>query len=382
MKLLISAGEASGDLLASLLATALKKADPKTEVWALGGQRLKAVSDHFIADLAGHGIMGWLEPITKLPYIFKLLADFKQLCKSERFDGFIPVDYYGLNIHFAKAAKLADIPVFYYVSPQVWASRSYRAKKLAKWTDKVLCLFPFETDFYADYGVAARFVGHPLAKTLGAYVTDVANDATRLIGLMPGSRPSEIVRHSDVLLRSWALIRAVNPQARAILFTRAQMRHLYPEEQRLMMMGITTCEGPAYAQRTRLSLCLTASGMSTLENMILGVPMVIFYSIAPAWLFPLLRFAVKTRFFGMPNILAGERIVDESAWGANARADTEAAAWIAAAANRLLADPARLTAQRRALLKIAATLQAGAQQPEDVAAREILQAIAYEKKPS
>lgn len=374
MKILISAGDPSGDYLGSLLIGAIKSKYPQAQVWALGGGCLKEKCDYFLENLCAQGLMGWFQPMKRLPYLLKLSQKVKNALTENRFDLFIPVDFYGLNIRFARLAKENNVPVCYYVSPQIWASRAGRLKRIKKFVDKILCLFPFEEAFYKKHAVNGVFVGHPLYPLLKKETPVETKNATkenRQIGLLPGSRPQEITRHLPVLLESWKHLRVKNPSAEAILYTRKDLGHLYPPAESLRDLGIKALQGPAFESRRELSLAITASGMACLENMILGVPMVAFYAVNPAWLYRLLTYIVQTPYIAMPNILAGQAIVQEITWGLTQANLAAGAQRLAAAAGSLLDNKTALLRQKETLLTTAKRLLPKEGEPLDCASREI-----------
>ena len=379
-RLFVSAGDPSGDLLAARLIERLNELAPDLEVWAVGGRELAGQSDVFLEDLASKGIMGFLEPVRRLPYLTRLGAKIKAVFAERNFDLAIPVDYYGFNIRVAQIAKKRAIPVIYYVCPQIWASREGRARQLKKYVDRILCLFPFEPAFLRKRGIEADFVGHPLVQSLrlaglsGAAASD-GQAGGMTIGLLPGSRPQEIKRHLPVLISAFKFIRQQQPAARAVLYSRPGLEKLYPGAESLRQEGIDVEPGPAWENRSRLTLALTASGLATLENMVMGVPMVIFYGVKPAWVYWLGRRMIKTPFIGMPNILAGKKIVPEIAWGMNESGNLRQAREIAASALGLLNDKDRRDELKRQFANLAETLLGEHGNPVDAAAGLIMRAL-------
>ncbi|MBI4369666.1 MAG: hypothetical protein HY547_05490 [Elusimicrobia bacterium] len=382
-RLFISAGDPSGDLLASLLARQIKKQRPGAEIWAIGGPELARIADYFLEDLASRGLMGVFEPVRRLPELIRLRSTIARVFGQHHFDAVIPVDYYGFNIRLAQLAKAKRIPVAYYVSPQVWASRAGRVKQLRRYVDQILCLFPFEVDFYHRHGVNAVFAGHPLAQELfeirrKQHVAPAASDghdpAAPMIGLLPGSRPDEIKRHMPVLTQVWSQIRAEFPKAHGALFQRHDLADLYPSAASLKAAGIEAIRGPAFDERARLTLAISASGLACLENMMLGVPMVIFYGVKPAWLYALARgFLVKTRHIGMPNILAGEELVQEIAWGMTSEKNSKATQYLVHHSIELLRNPAHLEKLQKSLCSLAETLIPNGKTPLEAATEAVFE---------
>ena len=164
----ISAGDISGDIHAAHLVQAMKELDPTVRVIAIGGPRLKKCADEFVLDLASQGLIGFIEPLKKLPLFFKLIKQVRTILQTRKPAAFIAVDFYGLNHQFLKVAKAENIPAYYYVTPQVWASRQYRAERLAALTKKMYVIYPFEPAFHKTRGGNAVFLGNPLLDTMPA----------------------------------------------------------------------------------------------------------------------------------------------------------------------------------------------------------------------
>ena len=161
-KILISAGEASGDIHAAAVTAALKKIDSAIEVFGMGGDALRAAGGEVLFDIKDHGVMGFVEVIKKLPDLFKLRSDFARVMDERKPDCLVVVDYPGFNMKLAKVAHDKGIPVVSYIAPSAWAWNKGRAKNVAKIVDKVACIFPFEYDVYEEAGAPVEFVGHPL----------------------------------------------------------------------------------------------------------------------------------------------------------------------------------------------------------------------------
>ena len=161
-KILISAGEASGDVHAAAVTAAIKKLDSSAEVFGMGGDALRAAGGEVLFDIKDHGVMGFVEVIRKLPDLFKLRSDFGRVMDERKPDCLVVVDYPGFNMKLAKMAHDKGIPVVSYIAPSAWAWNKGRAKNVAKIVDKVACIFPFEYDVYKEAGAPVEFVGHPL----------------------------------------------------------------------------------------------------------------------------------------------------------------------------------------------------------------------------
>ena len=160
-RILISAGEASGDIHAAAVTAAIKKIDSSAEVFGMGGDALRNAGGEVLFDIKDHGVMGFVEVLKKLPDLFKLRDDFEKVMDERKPDCLITVDYPGFNMKLAKLAHDKGIPVVSYIAPSAWAWHKSRAKKVAKIVDKVACIFPFEYDVYKEASAPVEFVGHP-----------------------------------------------------------------------------------------------------------------------------------------------------------------------------------------------------------------------------
>jgi lipid-A-disaccharide synthase len=343
---LVVAGDPSGDLHASNLIAALKAREPGTRVAAVGGPLCRAVADEFLEDLASRGVTGFLEPVLKIPFLLKLRARLQAFMKERRPDALICVDYYGFNRRVLPLAKAEGVPAFYFVSPQVWASRPGRVQVLKRFVKKMLVIFPFEEKLYRDAGVPAEFVGHPLLDLIPEPKTPGSNGGASIVGLLPGSRTSELKRHLPVFFEAFRLLRAKRPTLQGYLFASANQNDDafgdLPE-------GIVLVREQHYAKRAVLDLALCSSGTATLENALLGVPMVVIYKLS--WpTYAIARALVNVKHIAMANLLAGRGIVPELIQG---DATPER---VAAEASRFLDDAPYAAATRAALLAVRRSL--------------------------
>ena len=313
--MLIVAGDPSGDLVASQLVASLKKIQPNLIVVGVGGERLKKSCDIFLANIVTRHALGFAISPKTILFFRKILNEIIiPEIKNNQPDAVIPVDFYGFNGRVAQAAKMLGRSVFYYATPQFWASRSYRAEKLRPFVDLFLCLFPFELDFYQQRRLPAKFVGHPILDFLPDMDPNLPLRIEPNVGLLPGSRPGEIKRHLPVMVEACDKIASVHPGARFMVFTVPNVsRELYHEilgESKPSRCLIELIQDEGYAWRSQLDLAITASGMETLENALLGIPMVVMYK--TNWItYCVARAIIKIPYLGMPNLLAGKKIVPE-----------------------------------------------------------------------
>ncbi len=310
-RLLIVAGDASGDLHGANLARELKALVPGLSIASVGGRRLKEASDEFLLDLASIGLTGFLDPVAQFFKIQRMLRVVARHMDARRPSLLVTIDFYGFNHQVLGLAKHRGIPAYYYISPQVWASRAYRIEKLKRLVRRMLLIFPFEVALYEKAGVPYDFVGHPLLDILPeAPPRRRAGDAPR-IGLLPGSRPAVVRRHLPLYLGAMALLRRELPGAEAIVFASSSISDELLEPI-LKESGVPAkiVRESGYAERARLDFALTTSGTATLENALLGVPMVVAYKTNwPTYL--IAKSIAHVKHVAMPNILTGRELLPE-----------------------------------------------------------------------
>lgn len=373
-RVFIVAGDPSGDLIASQLVESLKKIQPGLHVTGVGGEKLKMVCDLFLADIVSQHALGFSISLKQILFFHHTLKNVivPELKKNPP-DFVIPVDFYGFNSRVAKMAKRMGHRVFYYASPQFWASRPYRAENLRPFVDLFLCLFPFEVDFYRQRNLPAQFVGHPIIDRLPTIASIESRPAhvEPLLGLLPGSRPEEIRRHLPIMRRACKIIAETHPRMRIVLFTVPHIRH---EVYNALLEGkspsplrIELIQDENYKWRSQLDLAITASGMESLENTLLGIPMVVMYK--TNWLtYVVVKSLIRISHIAMPNLLAGGEIVPELI---QSKATPEA---VAQPILHWLKNPGERLALRTRLLSLRA--QMGNHGATDRAARTILEKVA------
>ncbi len=372
MRLLLAAGDPSGDLYASLLARELKRQRPGIEIDAVGGPLTKAaLGDGLLhADLASLGVTGFVEPVRRLPAFLSLYRKLRELFRQGRYDAVVPIDFYGFNRRLMAAAKSAGLPVYYFISPQVWASRPGRIKVLKRLVDCMLVIFPFEEKLYKEAGVPVHWVGHPLLDLLPPPAERPLGSTLRL-GLLPGSRPSELRRHLPLFLSAASLILEKHAGAEVTVFAAGTLPDFAYQEHLASWRGpngetARLVRDEAYGERARQDYVLTSSGTATLENALLGLPMTVVYKLSwPTYM--IARSLIRVPFIAMANILSGKKVVDELIQG-----DAVAEA-VAGSALSVLADEKRLSAMRRELLSLREAL--GGPGAVGRAARRILSEI-------
>lgn len=317
-KILISAGEASGDIHAAAVTAALKKIDSAIEVFGMGGDALRAAGGEVLFDIKDHGVMGFVEVIKKLPDLFKLRSDFARVMDERKPDCLVVVDYPGFNMKLAKVAHDKGIPVVSYIAPSAWAWNKGRAKNVAKIVDKVACIFPFEYDVYEEAGAPVEFVGHPLLDIVHPAMERAEAEAWAgkeaghpLVLLMPGSRLMEIEKMLPTLLEGAKLLKKQLPEVQFAM-PRAGTIPLELLQSKIKAAGleIKITEGHNYDLFSVADLALATSGTVTLEAALCGLPSVIVYRTSALNAF-IARRVINIPNIGLPNIVAGRQILPE-----------------------------------------------------------------------
>ena len=364
--LLIVCGDPSGDLHAASLIAALKRRAPGVRVAAVGGPLSRAVADEFVEDLAARGVTGFVRPILTLRFLRGLLERLEQFMRTRRPAALVCIDYYGFNRRVLERARRAGVPALYYVSPQVWASRPGRVHVLRQLVQRMLVIFPFEESLYREAGVPVEFVGHPLLDRIPTPAPRRPAPSaghTRRVGLLPGSRRSELEAHVPMLLEAFRLLRETRPDLEGLIFAPpSQPDAAYGT----LPPGVRLVREEDYAVRSTLDIALCKSGTATLENAMLGIPMVVLYRTSwPEYLAA--RAVARVKFIAMPNLLAGREVVTEliQQQATSQRLASEAAA--------LLDNPQRYDAVRADLLALRDKL--GGPGAADRAAAAILTAL-------
>lgn len=356
-RILLVAGEASGDLHGADLVNALKQQAPQVKVYGVGGPSLRKAGMHTLVDTAMIAGMGLFEARDKLWALLRTYRQLAGLLRTAPPDLLVLIDFPEFNLRLAKVARRAGVRVFYYISPQVWAWRRRRVYTIAQRVDQLAAVFPFEPSFYAAYGCTVKFVGHPLVdrvrptrtreETLRLYGLDPTR---RTIALLPGSRAQEVrylldplLGAADLLGREYQVVLAVaSTLNQAELEARVKISH----------PAVRVVQGDTYNLVHAADLALVASGTATLETALLERPMVIVYRLAPLT-YTLARLIVRVPFIGMPNLIAQQRVVPELI-------QTQVTpARIAAEAKRLLEDPQEYDKVQKGLREVRRRLGAG-----------------------
>ncbi|HWX69369.1 MAG TPA: lipid-A-disaccharide synthase [Steroidobacteraceae bacterium] len=318
----IVAGEHSGDQLGAALIAALRERVPGVQCFGVAGPKMIAEGCEAWAPSEELAVMGLTEVLRHLPRLLRLRGELWRRFSAARPDVFVGIDAPEFNLPLARRLKRARLRTVQYVSPQVWAWRRGRVRTIGASCDLVLCLLPFETDFYQQHGVPAVFVGHPLADEIPLSVDrEGARRALRLdpltpvIALLPGSRIGEVARLAAPFAAAAARIAARHPNWQFVApMASAATREAFVREIAQVPGApvIQLEEGEAQRVLAACDGALVASGTATLETLLTGRPMVVAYRVsAPtAFLLRTLKL-VKVRYFSQPNLLAGRHLVPE-----------------------------------------------------------------------
>ena len=319
-KVLIVAGEASGDLHGANLVRAMLAIDPHLSFYGVGGPKMREAGVRCLADAAEMAVVGLTEVFSRLGTILGTMRRLKRSLTEEAPALAILIDYPDFNMPLAKAAKRKGVRVFYYISPQVWAWRRGRIAQLRERVERIAVILPFEAEMYRREGVEAVFVGHPLLDVVKTkYQRPEAlrrfdlREGKTIVGILPGSRPSEVVKLLKEMLDAAVLVKRQLPSAQFVLpladtLNRDWVRRIVrPYEQEL---NVRIVRNEIYDVLAVCDAALVASGTATLEAALIGVPMIIVYKIS---LLTYLagRIFVKVSHIGLANIIAGKTVVPE-----------------------------------------------------------------------
>lgn len=358
--IMLSAGEASGDLHGGMLCRALRDLSPGLRLFGMGGGHMAAAGMEVVVDPTGHAAVGTSEAVGRVPALYRAYRAMGHRLVADRPRALVLIDFPEFNLRLARRARRAGVPVVYFIPPQLWAWRAGRVRQMARRVKRVLAVFPFELPLYERAHVPVTFVGHPL---LDALPLDLTREEARrrlgadpghaLIGLLPGSRPGEIERLLSSMLDAARRLAADDGRRRFVLgLAPTVAREQVATIMRAAGPGIPPIElvsGRTYEVMAAADALLIASGTATLEAALLGAPMVICYRVSRLTEL-MARALTRVRWIGLPNLVSGHLVVPELIQGAvtGARLAQEAA--------RLLEHPVAATAQRAAFKDLRARL--------------------------
>jgi len=319
-QILISAGEASGDMYAARLATALR-ARANVQLFGMGGPRMREAGVEIVADCSEVSLVGIVEIAKKLPALNRVWKRLLGEVDARKPRLAILTDFPGFHLRLARALKHRNVPNVYFVCPQFWAWRPWRANLVRRRFVRGLCIFPFEQDWYRSRGVAADFIGHPLVGNVSATSTRAEfaarhglDSAKPIVALLPGSRAGEIAHHMPPLVRACHLI----SQGRQVEFvlalapgmSRSSVDRYLSSKAAEDAVRIHVVEDATYDALGAAELAIVSSGTATVEAALMNAPMIVIYRLAPLTA-AIARLLVRTPMFAMVNLIAGKKIVPE-----------------------------------------------------------------------
>jgi lipid-A-disaccharide synthase len=312
------AAEASGDQHGAALVWALRERFPQLQVYGLGGDHMRAAGVETLFDVQALNVVGVVEILTKVPSGLHIAHQLLRAAAHRGTRVAVLIDAPGFNLTFARLVKRAGLSVVYYISPQIWAWRRGRVKRVARSVDKMLTLFPFEVPFYTAAGVDAEYVGHPLLDHLHHLPTPT--QAARSLGLdvqapivalLPGSRRQELRRLLPIMLAAFQCIRQRLPGVQGVIPVAPTLA--MDEVQQCLTqypIPLTVISGQSHTALCAAHFALVASGTATLEAGLIGTPMVVVYKIHPITMW-LARRVLCIPYIGLVNIVAGRPVVPE-----------------------------------------------------------------------
>lgn len=316
LRVMIIAGEASGDLHGSGVVRELKRKDPNCVIFGIGGDKMQAAGMELIYHVREISVMGFWEVLQHLPLLKSVEQTLNVLLKVKRPDVLLLIDYPGFNLRFARRARQQGIKILYYISPQVWAWKPGRLKKMKGLIDKMLVVFPFEESIYRREGIDVEFVGHPLLEVftepqeLKEFCTRYGFDCKKpILGLFPGSRRQELERIFPAMLGAARMLHEHSGVQTAVGvssvlnvdYVKSFMRDDFP---------VQLIQNATYDVMKNSTVALVTSGTATLETAYYQTPMIVVYK--TSWLSYLIgRMLVRIKNIGLVNIVADGRIVPE-----------------------------------------------------------------------
>jgi lipid-A-disaccharide synthase len=361
LSVMLSAGEASGDLHGSTLCRALTDLRPGVRLSGMGGARMAAAGMEVIADPTSRAVVGVNEALGRVPELYRAYRRLVSRLRDEPPHALVLIDFPEFNLSLARHARRAGVPVLYFIPPQLWAWRRGRIRQMARRVSRVLAVLPFEGELYERAGLPVEFVGHPLLDVLPL---DLGREEARrrlgldpseaVVGLLPGSRREEVARLLPAMLVATRRLASAGAARRVVLglaptVDRAVVEAFSRQADGAAAPRVDVLEGRTYEVMAAADVLLVASGTATLEAALLGAPMVVCYRVSRVTE-AFVRLLVRVPWASLPNILAGRPIVPEILQ------DEVSGERLATEALRLLEDPLAATAQRAAFKDLRARL--------------------------
>ncbi len=385
LKIMVVAGEASGDKHGAALVVALQTLYPDTrfEIFGAGGDEMRSAGVETLVDARATAVIGIPEIAGALGRLYGAYRTLIEAARARRPQAIVLIDWPDFNMRLARRLRRDGFKIVYYISPQVWAWRRYRVRALQRDVERMLVILPFEEEFYKESGIEVEYVGHPLAdavavtSTRDEFIRHHSLDQSRpIIALLPGSRHKEIHYHLPAMLDAARRLRIesrnasfLNPQfvvPLASTVDRNQVKAIMSEAGREASSGVTLIERDTYDALGHAEIAVVASGTATVEAALIGTPMVIVYR-ASELNWRLIRPLIHLDTFGMVNLIAGKRIVPELI-----QHDVTGEK-IAREVSDVLSDPVRLARMREDLRLVSERLKAGGGSGALRAARAVME---------
>jgi lipid-A-disaccharide synthase len=313
-QILLSAGEASGDMYAARLATALRARTDAT-IFGMGGEQMRHAGVEVVTDYSEVSVLGITEIVSHLPQLVRAMRKLVDTARARRPEIAIVTDFPGFHLRLARKLKPFGVRNVYYICPQFWAWRPWRVRIVRRRFALALCIFPFEEKFFADAGVPVKFIGHPLVGSVAPSVSRTEffakhnlSEALPLVAILPGSRRSEIERHLSLLREACVKIHGAMPAQFVVAAAPGRSRTLqstWPKE-----LKVSVVEGETYDALAHSNASIVASGTATVEAALLDAPMVVVYRVTPLTAL-LAKPLVRTKHFAMVNLIAGREVIPE-----------------------------------------------------------------------
>lgn len=311
MNIVMVAGEASGDSLGGKLASALKKQDNEIRLTGIGGNNMRLAGVDTLVDISETSVVGIVEILRHYPRLRSILSHLKRHIATGKPDLLVLIDYPEFNLKLATYAKKQGIKVLFYVSPQLWAWRSERVVKIKQCVDLMAVLFPFEVDFYQQHAIPVCLVQHPMIDDMNIQPNpDSKKNSYKTLGILPGSRKSEIKRLLPVMLEAANALKNNHPELAFVIPVAPGIDLKEIETVAKTELNIEFSRGDFYQTLQKCDVLVAASGTATLQAALMGKAMVIIYKIAPVT-HRLFRRLIKVEHIGLPNIILGRREFSE-----------------------------------------------------------------------
>jgi len=295
---------------------ALKRLNPENSFWGLGGDNMAREGLDSLFHVKDLSVTGFWEVLKHFFFFMKVMGDVVSQSEQRKPDAAILLDYPGFNIRLGLKLSALGIPVYYYISPQVWAWKKGRVKTMRQFIKRIFVIFPFEVEFYKDQGIPVSFSGHPVVEkdfalgTREAFFKEQGLDLNRpLVALLPGSRRNELERHIEPLMDAISILKKEKPELQYLMAGLTSLSPAYYDSF-LEIEDLTLLQDDPYPIMAFADVAIVASGTATLETAYLGTPLVVFYKVAPIS-YLIGKLLVDIEHLAMPNLIVGERAIPE-----------------------------------------------------------------------